>query len=126
MTAFTAPELIPGAKVITQVYSTSAKGHDIKVNTVVPLVLLKAQQEVNAPILIAWHGGGLIDGSREDPYVYEPILGEYLCPRIAASREVPELILPQLQRPWRSMGGFSSSQTTDLSCPPTALISQMM
>ncbi|KAG8872681.1 hypothetical protein FRB98_009477, partial [Tulasnella sp. 332] len=33
-----------------------------------------AEKELDAPILVAWHGGGLIDGSREDPFIYEPLL----------------------------------------------------
>ncbi|KAG8865685.1 hypothetical protein FRB97_004516, partial [Tulasnella sp. 331] len=63
----TTSEVIPDAKIITQVYSTTAKGHEIKFDAVVPSILLGAEKELDAPILVAWHGGGLIDGSREDP-----------------------------------------------------------
>lgn len=76
---------IPGSQTITQTYSTTARGHDVKLDAIVPPKLLdNTSAGTLAPVLIAWHGGGLINGSRVDPYINEPIVGEDMTRAIAA------------------------------------------
>lgn len=77
MTYANTTPVIPGSKVITLVYSTTKKNHDIKLNVVIPPVLLDSNGEAAShPLLIAWHGGGLVNGSRLDQYISEPLLGK--------------------------------------------------
>lgn len=81
--------LIPGSKTITQTYSTTARGHEIKLDAIVPPKLLDSKDgAAPAPVLIAWHGGGLINGSRVDPYINEPIVGEFILPQLACCPEL--------------------------------------
>ena len=79
--------MIPNARIFTQTYTTTNQGHEVLLDVIIPPTLLdvpsgsasasaSARETENVPLVVAFHGGGLIRGCRREEYIFEPILGE--------------------------------------------------
>jgi hypothetical protein len=77
------PTMIPDAQILTQCYYTTPRGHSLLLDVILPPSLIGLGQTPSpspspkryVPVIIAFHGGGILNGCRREQYIYQPVLG---------------------------------------------------